>query len=229
MAALSTRREAAQEISEGAIVERAAHNGKLRSLEKAQNSVDSVTAGTATLEQQHRLYGRLAGVAAGDNEQRITLQRYVLASLFDDVTVAANQRLVRMSDGRYRLQRAASTQDRRRGGGLDLLVYDDHSGHTRPVGTLSGGEMFLASLSLALGLADVVQSYSGGVHLDSVFIDEGFGNLDPEALDRAVEALVGLNQGGRMVGVISHVPELKQRVSARIEIKRRPEGGSVVV
>jgi len=229
MAALLIRREEAQEASEGAIAERVAHNGRLSSLKKTQRSVDSVTAGTAALEQQHRLYGRLAGVAAGDNEQRITLQRYVLATLFDDVTAAANQRLVLMSDGRYALRRAAAIHDRRRTGGLDLLVYDDHAGGTRPVNTLSGGEMFLAALSLALGLADVVQSYSGGVHLDSVFIDEGFGNLDPEALDRAVEALVGLNQGGRMVGIISHVPELKQRVSARIEIKRRAEGGSIAV
>jgi exonuclease SbcC len=106
----------------------------------------------------------------------------------------------------------------RSAGGLDLLVSDDHTGTTRPVATLSGGESFLASLSLALGLADVVQAYAGGIKLDTMFIDEGFGSLDPESLDLAFRTFADLQVRGRLVGIISHVPELKERMSTRLEV-----------
>jgi len=103
-------------------------------------------------------------------------------------------------------------------GGLELEVFDTYTGIERPVSTLSGGETFLASLSLALGLADVVQTYSGGINLDTIFVDEGFGSLDPESLDLALKTLIDLQQGGRLVGIISHVPELRERIDARLEI-----------
>jgi exonuclease SbcC len=133
-----------------------------------------------------------------------------------------------MSVDRYELRRAANAKDKRSVTGLDLEVFDDHTGESRSVKTLSGGEMFLASLSLALGLSDVVQAYSGGIHLDSIFIDEGFGSLDSETLDQAIDTLVALNKGGRMVGVISHVGELKERIDLRIEVQSSAKGSKVL-
>jgi len=111
-------------------------------------------------------------------------------------------------------------------GGLELEVFDTYTGVARGVATLSGGETFLASLSLALGLADVVQSYSGGIHLDTIFVDEGFGTLDPESLDVAIQALFDLQQGGRLVGIISHVPELRERIDARLEVVSTEKGST---
>jgi exonuclease SbcC len=109
---------------------------------------------------------------------------------------------------------------------LDLEVHDAYSGTARPVSTLSGGESFLASLSLALGLADVVQAYSGGIQLDAVFVDEGFGSLDPEALDLALKALIDLQRDGRLVGIISHVPTLREIIDARLEVSAERSGST---
>jgi DNA repair protein SbcC/Rad50 len=162
--------------------------------------------------------GRIAEVANGRNPYGITFQRFVLAALLDDVLAAASQRLKLMSRGRFELTRALQRADQRTAGGLDLLVYDAYTGTHRLVNSLSGGESFLASLALALGLSDVVQAYAGGVRMETIFVDEGFGSLDPEALDLAFRALVDLQKGGRLVGIISHVPELRERIDARIEI-----------
>lgn len=175
------------------------------------------------LQETYGLVGRLADVADGKNDKNLTFQRFVLAALLDDVLVAATARLKIMSQGRYQLERAAQGRDRRSAWGLDLEVFDQYTGKARPVATLSGGESFLASLALALGLADVVQSYSGGTYLDTIFVDEGFGSLDPESLDSALRALMDLQQGGRLVGLISHVPELKERIDTRLEVKSGPE------
>ena len=181
----------------------------------------------AQQEARYAVVGRIAEVAEGQNAYRMTFQRFVLAALLDEVLIAASQRLRLMSRGRFDLQRAREHTDRRTAGGLDLVVYDAYTGTTRPVNTLSGGESFLASLSLALGLSDVVQAYAGGVTLQTLFVDEGFGSLDPEALDLAFRALVDLQGGGRLVGIISHVPELKERIEARLEVIPG-RGGSTV-
>lgn len=180
------------------------------------------------LETRHEIIGRLAEVANGKNKYGITFQRFVLGALLDDVTVAATQRLKLMSRGRYHLQRTLDRARSNAAGGLELEVFDTFTGTARSVATLSGGETFLASLSLALGLADVVQSYAGGIHLDTIFVDEGFGALDPESLDFALRALLDLQKGGRLVGIISHVPELKERIDARLEVLP-VETGSVAV
>ena len=161
--------------------------------------------------------GRLARVADGENDLRLSFQRYMLAAYLDDVLVVASERLAAMTDGRYRLLRRQQG-DKRRALGLDLEVSDAYTGTRRPVSTLSGGETFQASLALALGLAEVVQRYEGGVKLDTVFVDEGFGSLDPDNLAAAVDTLIGLQTGGRLVGIISHVADLREQIEACLEV-----------
>ncbi|EQB87819.1 hypothetical protein M918_07170 [Clostridium sp. BL8] len=129
-----------------------------------------------------------------------------------------------MTSSRFELLRKQDIGDKRKGQGLDLEVFDNYTGKARDIKTLSGGESFKASLSMALGLADVVQSYAGGIQLDTMFIDEGFGTLDPESLDNAVECLMELQNDGRLVGVISHVAELKERIGARLEVSATNRG-----
>lgn len=177
-------------------------------------------------EARYSSIGRLSEIANGRNDFGLTLQRFVLGALLDDVAIAANERLKTMSRGRYQLQRTMDRARRNAAGGLELEVFDNYTGAARPVTTLSGGETFLASLSLALGLADVVQSYAGGIHLDAIFVDEGFGTLDPETLEFALQALIALQQGGRLVGIISHVPELKDRIDARLEVSFSGKGSA---
>ncbi|MBW2700520.1 MAG: SMC family ATPase [Deltaproteobacteria bacterium] len=175
-------------------------------------------------QERKRLNARFEVVAdLGDlaNDPHLPFERWVLTALLDDVLVRASKRLHVMSQGRYRMRR--ETEDTTYGG-LEMIVEDAHSGQDRPVSTLSGGEGFMASLALALGLSDVVQSYAGGIHLDTLFIDEGFGSLDPEALDQAISSLMKLNIPGRLVGIISHVEELKQRIPARLEIEKGERG-----
>ncbi len=171
------------------------------------------------------MLGRLADVANGGNSRHLSFQRYVLGAFLDDVLVAASQRLHLMTHSRYRLERT----DRRFGGraaaGLNLDVFDAWTGVSRPVATLSGGETFMAALALALGLAEVVQAHAGGIRLETVFVDEGFGSLDDESLDLAVASLMSLKEGGRLVGIISHVGELKERIDARLEVTAG-KGGS---
>lgn len=175
---------------------------------------------------QYAVSGTLAEVANGGNSQGMTFQRFVLRSLLHDVIDAANLRLKIMSRGQYMLQGTDERARKNAAGGLEIEIFDHYTGYARPVATLSGGETFLASLSLALGLADVVQSYAGGIHLDTILVDEGFGTLDPESLDIAIRALVDLQKGGRLVGIISHVPELKERIDARLEVTKGKTGSS---
>ncbi|MBN1380222.1 MAG: SMC family ATPase [Deltaproteobacteria bacterium] len=174
------------------------------------------------LEERYAVFGRISEVANGKNLYGMTFQRFVLAALLDDVLTATSARLKIMSRGRYELHRLRDKS--KRPSGLELEVYDAYTGTMRGVATLSGGESFLASLSLALGLADVVQSYAGGIHLNTIFIDEGFGSLDPESLEQAMRALIDLQQGGRLVGVISHVPEMKEWIDVRLEITAGKQG-----
>ena len=170
--------------------------------------------------------GRLADVAGGRNGRRISFQSYVLGAFLDDVLVAASGRLRLMSKNRYSLDRTEERSGRRQSAGLDLVVYDAWTGVARAVSTLSGGEKFMAALSLALGLAEVVQAFAGGIRLETVFVDEGFGSLDDESLDLAVASLESLNAGGRLVGIISHVSELRERVYARLDVTADKSGSS---
>ncbi|MGY6278248.1 AAA family ATPase [Methylomonas sp. MgM2] len=181
----------------------------------------------AELEAQYRIYGTLSDVANGQTGNRISLQRFVLSVLLDDVLIQASQRLHIMSNGRYQLVRKEDRTRGNRASGLDLEVEDGYTGKNRPVATLSGGESFMAALSLALGLSDVVQSYAGGIKLDTLFIDEGFGSLDPESLDLAIRTLIDLQASGRMIGIISHVSELKEQMALRLDVVSSKKGSSI--
>jgi len=169
-------------------------------------------------ERKYKIIGKLSNVVNGDNGKKISFERYVLASYFEDIIQAANLRFNKITAGRFELLRKEEMGDKRKGQGLDLEVFDNYTGKARDVKTLSGGESFKASLSMALGLADVVQAYAGGIQLDTMFIDEGFGTLDPESLDSAIECLMDLQNDGRLVGIISHVAELKERITTRLEV-----------
>jgi exonuclease SbcC len=170
------------------------------------------------LSARYQIAAALAEAAKGNNPSRISLSAFVLQTILDDVLLAANQRLDTMTQGRYALKRSLVLGDARKKSGLNIEVTDAYTGVARPVKTLSGGELFLASLALALGLTDVVQAYAGGLRLDTILVDEGFGSLDPEALDAAISALTALQESGRLVGVISHVAELEERIPTRLEI-----------
>ncbi len=182
------------------------------------NQVISINRQVKDLENQYKLVGHLYDISRGQNAQRITFERYVLASFLDEILLQANSRLNKMTSGRYQLVRKSDRSKGNVQSGLELLVFDQYTGQERHVKTLSGGESFKASLALALGLCDVVQNFAGGISLETMFIDEGFGTLDPESLDQAIETLMDIQNSGRLVGVISHVPELKDRMEIRLEV-----------
>ena len=194
--------------------------------EKTIQEIAKLEAATKELSDRRAFIFSLADLANGGDSgmKGISFERYVLGAILEEVLSAANLRLHDMSRGRYRLER--SLEEGGRGArGLDIAVFDAYTGASRPANTLSGGETFLASLGLAMGLADVIQSYAGGIHLDTMFIDEGFGTLDPDTLDVAMETLVALQSQGRLVGIISHVPELQQQIGAHLVVTKT-DGGS---
>lgn len=157
---------------------------------------------------------------------RIMLETYVQTWYFDRIIARANARFMTMSSGQYELVRRKENKSKVGKSGLELDVVDHYNGTVRSVKTLSGGETFQASLSLALGLSDEIQANAGGVQLDTMFVDEGFGSLDEEALDQAVKALKNLGSGSRLVGIVSHVSELKERIDKKILVtKSRGESG----
>ncbi|MGN7478438.1 AAA family ATPase [Solibacillus silvestris] len=161
----------------------------------------------------------------GQNEAKISFERFAQIGYLEKVTHAANERLRLLSNGQYFLKSTGRKEGNAQSG-LSIDVYDSHTGQTRDVKTLSGGEKFNASLSLALGMADVIQSVQGSVHIDTMFIDEGFGTLDEEALRRAIDILIDLQQSGRLIGVISHVAELKAAIPAILQVQKLKEGHS---
>lgn len=191
---------------------------KQKDNKEIQHQVVEINKKVKELENQFKLVGHLYDISRGQNSQRITFERYVLASFLDEILLQANSRLKKMTSGRYKLVRKSDRSKGNVQSGLELLVFDQYTGQERHVKTLSGGESFKAALSLALGLSDVVQNFAGGISLETMFIDEGFGTLDPESLDQAIETLMDIQNSGRLVGVISHVPELKDRMEVRLEV-----------
>ena len=172
------------------------------------------------------LYNTISGGLSG--KERVSLEAYVQMNYFDSIIDKANVRLAIMSDGQYRLVRKTDADNLRQQSGLDLDVIDYYNMSQRDVKTLSGGESFEASLSLALGLSDEIQSRAGGVTLNSMFVDEGFGTLDEDTLQHAMKALAFLAENNRIVGIISHVAELKDRIDKQIVVKKEKSGGSYV-
>jgi DNA repair protein SbcC/Rad50 len=191
---------------------------------------DAGHAVVATLADEHAVVARLADTLAGraPNTRRMTLETFVLAAELEEIVAAANLRLEQMSTGRYRLQHTDALAARGAASGLGLEVMDAFTGQCRPPHSLSGGETFLTSLALALGLAEVVTARAGGIRLDTLFIDEGFGSLDDDTLDLAMRTLDELRQGGRTVGVISHVASMKDQLPAQLRVVATPRGPSVI-
>lgn len=183
------------------------------------------------LEEKWNLVGELSGTFNGNvsGKDKIMLETYVQMTYFDRMIRRANTRFMMMSGGQYELRRAAAAQNMKSQSGLELEVIDHYNGTVRSIKTLSGGEAFLASLSMALGLSDEIQSAAGGIALDTMFVDEGFGYLDEEALAQAIRALQGLAEGNRLVGIISHVGSLKEKIEKQIVVTRKKSGGSAAV
>lgn len=170
--------------------------------------------------EEYQCYLDLSEIASGKNEYRISFERYVLAAYFENILYYANVLLKRMSQGRYQLYRRDNRSKGAGKQGLELDILDMESGMLRDVKTLSGGESFKAALSLALGLSKMIQDHAGGIELNTLFIDEGFGSLDSQSLDQAINCLVDLQQEGKLIGIISHVTELKERIDQKIVLTR---------
>ncbi|MBT2484875.1 MULTISPECIES: AAA family ATPase [unclassified Microbacterium] len=180
----------------------------------------------AEFEVLQNLADTIAG--RGANTRKMTLETFVLAAELEEIVEAANRRLLDMSTGRYQLQHSDALAARGAASGLGIVVFDAFTGQTRPPQSLSGGETFLTSLALALGLAEVVTARAGGIRLDTLFIDEGFGSLDGDTLDVAMRTLDELRQGGRTVGVISHVEAMQEQIPAQLRVRALPNGPSVI-
>jgi exonuclease SbcC len=227
----------------------AAHEGALARLGDAQSMValtatrvsrlgelgavlDAAVGRWRPLRDELDLTERLAGFVEGkaaDNRLQMRLSAYVLAYRLTQVVAAANTRLAGMSDRRYSLEHTGRRGAGETRGGLSLLVRDDWSGESRDPATLSGGETFVVSLALALGLADVITQEAGGADLDTLFVDEGFGSLDADTLDDVMDTLDSLRDGGRVVGVVSHVAEMRDRIPTRLTVTKSRRGSAVAV
>lgn len=188
--------------------------------------INEISSALEAARARHEKTVEVYDLVRGQNSSRISLERFILIEYFEMIIHAANLRLYQMSHGQFQFIRSEDIAARNVQSGLDLNIYDAYTGENRDVKTLSGGEKFKASLSLSLGMADVIQSHKGGVSIDTLFIDEGFGALDEESLLQAIDVLIELQASGRMIGVISHVEELKQALPARIEVTKTKSGYS---
>ena len=206
------------QVKTNILLNRANHNKEsILDIEKATDKIRDK-------EKVYKDVEHLSKIARGEggNEKKITFESYILTSYFDEIIIVANQRLGKMTNGRFELKRTEEVKGNGKKG-LELNVLDNNTGFARGINSLSGGESFKAALAIALGLADVIQSYAGGISIETMFIDEGFGTLDPDSLDSAIQCLLDLQSGGRLVGVISHVQELKERIEATLEVRVRED------
>ncbi|WP_139983483.1 AAA family ATPase [Nocardioides litoris] len=250
---LSTLREVVAEIAETEVPDVAIHESRHRAALAAltaaeararscaarlgrlgglRTELDRALADEEPLRAEHALTAGLASFVEGtspDNQLRMRLSAYVLAYRLSQVVDAANERLARMSDQRYSLEHTGRRGAGETRGGLSLLVRDDWSGESRDPATLSGGETFVVSLALALGLADVIAHEAGGVRLETLFVDEGFGSLDADTLDDVMDTLDALRDGGRVVGVVSHVAEMRDRIPAQVVVTKSRRGSTLAL
>ena len=231
LAALQNRRAAAldrqakAENAEKAMVRKLTlHESAEREIRQANAAIQKKRGKWQIIQE---LYTCCAGIAAGNPRAKLTFEAYVQQYYFRFVVAAANKRLTRLTDGMFTLRVMREAANRVSQSGLDLEVLDRSTGQARDVSTLSGGESFLASLALALGLSDAVQSQSGQIRMDAMFIDEGFGSLDENALRSSIDVLMELADGKRLIGIISHVQELEERIDKQIVVTKTPNGSTV--
>ena len=227
--ALRTRLTALQTARQQAAEQEKALTAQLVPNRRAAADYRRLAAARQVLETRWQWVNALASTAGGtlSSKQKIKLEAYIQMHYLDRILVHANTRLMQMTAGQYELERVGA-ENQRSQSGLDLGVIDHYNGTRRSVKTLSGGESFKASLALALGLSDEVQSAAGGIRLDTLFLDEGFGSLDDESLEQAIRVLAGLTEGDRLVGIISHVAALKERIDKQVVVKKARSGGSTV-
>lgn len=197
-----------------------------KSLAQCKSNLQIAAEGIEELERRVSKLTGLHDVIRGQNHLKLSFERFIQIDYLERIIQSANVRLQNLSNGQFELMRSERQEIRGRQSGLGLDVYDAYTGQNRDVKTLSGGEKFNASLSLALGMADVIQSFQGGVSIETMFIDEGFGTLDEESLQKAVDTLIDLQKSGRMIGVISHVEELKKALPAILEVRKSNDGHS---
>jgi len=204
-------------------------SGRLQHNETLVQKITKTDKERRQLEKEYLIVSNLAKTANGElaGKQKLAFEQFVQASYFDQIIAEANKRLSAMTHARYELLRKENATDNRSQSGLELDILDNYTGKIRTVKSLSGGESFKASLALALGLSDVIQSYAGGVEVDTMFIDEGFGALDAESLEQAIVTLHGLTAGNRLVGIISHVSELKERIDKKVVIQKDIAGSTI--
>ena len=218
-------RQAKAENAEKAMVRKLTlHESAEREIRQANAAIQKKRGKWQIIQE---LYTCCAGIAAGNPRAKLTFEAYVQQYYFRFVVAAANKRLTRLTDGMFTLRVMREAANRVSQSGLDLEVLDRSTGQARDVSTLSGGESFLASLALALGLSDAVQSQSGQIRMDAMFIDEGFGSLDENALRSSTDVLLELADGKRLIGIISHVQELEERIDKQIVVTKTPNGSTV--
>lgn len=221
--------ESTRQRTETSEVQKTIHTRLVTNQTALQNICEKAT-DLEQLEKRHQWLQTLSDTVNGRlrDREKIALETYIQMTFFDRIIQRANLRLLVMSGGQYELKRRMEADNNRSQSGLELDVIDHYNGSERSVKSLSGGESFKASLSLALGLSDEVQSAAGGIRLDTMFVDEGFGSLDEESLAQAIRALTGLTEGKRLVGIISHVTELKEKIEKQIIVTKEKTGGSRV-
>jgi len=205
-------------------------NARKAANESAEKEIKAKSSEVLAIEAKWSWVKALSNTANGNisGKEKVMLETYIQMTYFDRIIARANTRFMVMSGGQYELKRRKEAENNRSQSGLELDVIDHYNGTERSVKTLSGGESFKASLSLALGLSDEIQSSAGGIKLDTMFVDEGFGSLDDESLDQAMRALQNLTEGNRLVGIISHVTELKERIDKQIVVTKEKSGGSKI-
>jgi len=211
------------ELKESVVVRQSANQIALNKIKQGSTALSKTETELAWVKA---LSDTANGAISG--KERVMLETYVQTTYFDRIIRRANTRFLVMTSGQYELKRRITAENNRSQSGLDLDVIDYYNGSTRSVKTLSGGESFKASLALALGLSDEIQAQSGGIKLDTMFVDEGFGSLDEDSLNQAMKALSGLTEGNRLVGIISHVRELKERIDKQIIVTKDRCGGSKI-
>lgn len=215
------RKETAKELQQQKI--------RLSEIQKTRKSIRQRLAETEVLRKEYGYVKDLENMACGNNARRLVFEQFVLAGYFEEILRAANRRFDKMTSGRFALSRISEVGDGRSKDYLEVQVMDYYTGRPRSVKTLSGGELFKASLSLALGLSDVIQSMHGGIRIEALFLDEGFGALDSRSLEQACEVLHSLTESSRIIGIISHVPQLRERIENQLVIEKTSSGSKVKI